>query len=182
MNYNPIYRMHAVWIFLTVVLADQITKVLIRINMELYESRPIIGDLLRLSYVENDGAAFSISLPNPAYNRLFFVSFSLLAIAFIMYLLLNSRNRIQVVAFGLVLGGAVGNLIDRIRFGRVTDFIDVDFPDFIMHRWPVFNIADSAIVIAMLLMVYEIFFVKDHEALDSKDKNDIQTENSLTQG
>ena len=64
----------------------------------------------------------------------------------------------------MILGGAIGNLTDRIIFGSVTDFIWCDFPDFIMQRWPIFNIADSSIVIAMILLFISTIFLKNVEA------------------
>ncbi len=158
---NEIKKTPAILFMLIVLVLDQVTKTLIRVNMELYSSIDVLGKTLRLSHVVNDGAAFSISLPNPTYNRIFFIGTSVLALGFIIYMLIKATHRIQVIAFGLVMGGAIGNLIDRIMFGHVTDFIDADFPDFIMHRWPVFNIADSAIVIAMILIVIDVVFIKD---------------------
>lgn len=169
-------RIHALWIMLVVIILDQATKIYIRASMEVGESFPVLGELFKISHVENTGAAFSISLPNPAYNRIFFIFTTLVAVAFIYYLIKQALHRIQIYAFGLVLGGALGNLIDRVLFGRVTDFFDADFPDFIMYRWPVFNIADSAIVIAMALIVYDMFFIKD-KLPQSEDQYSKQTKN-----
>ena len=70
----------------------------------------------------------------------------------------KTNSHLEIAAFSLILGGAIGNLVDRILIGSVTDFIWWDFPDIIMHRWPVFNIADSAIVIAICLLLIEIVF------------------------
>jgi len=163
-------KLIAIWIMAIVIVFDQATKCLVRINMQLHDSIPILGDLLRLTYVENDGAAFSISLPNPIYNRFFFVSTAIIAIVMIVYLLTKAVNRVQVWAFGLVLGGAIGNnLIDRLFFGKVTDFLDADFPDFIMQRWPIFNVADSAIVIAMGLILFDMFFLSKGNAIGEQD-------------
>lgn len=152
-------------IMLALVVLDQLTKLLIRLNMELYESIPVLkdifGDTFMLTYVQNTGAAFSLSPFTPAVNRIFFIVVSILAVCFVIYLLYRSAHRIQVVAFGFVMGGAIGNLIDRIRFGGVTDFIDCDFPDFIMQRWPIFNVADSSIFIAMTLIIIDMIFIHD---------------------
>ena len=71
------------------------------------------------------------------------------------------KNKLEIFYFALILGGALGNLIDRIFIGSVTDFIWCDFPDIIMTRWPIFNIADSSIVIAMILMIASTLFHKD---------------------
>lgn len=178
-----IKKIYALWIMLIVLILDQLTKVLVRSRMELYSSIDLIGKTLRLSHVENDGAAFSLSLPNPSYNRIFFIIVTLIALGFVLYLLYKAVHRIQVFAFGLVLGGAIGNLIDRIRYGRVTDFIDADFPDFIMQRWPVFNIADSAIVIAMVLIIIDVIFFPDTDVhTPSSVSSDIQSDSPLNQG
>ncbi len=150
---------------LIILVADQLTKLLIRANFKLYESKPILasifGDTFMLTYVKNDGAAFSLSPFGPLGNRIFFVVVGLIAIAFIIYLMRQAEHRIQIIAFGLVIGGALGNMIDRILVGMVTDFVDCDFPDFIMQRFPVFNVADSAIFIAMVLIIIDMFFIKD---------------------
>lgn len=152
-------------IMLGILVLDQLSKLLIRLNMELYESIPVMkdifGDTFMLTYVQNTGAAFSLSPFTPAVNRIFFIIVSILAVIFVLYLLYRSAHRIQVIAFGFVLGGALGNLIDRIRFGGVTDFIDCDFPDFIMQRWPIFNVADSSIFIAMTLIIIDMIFIHD---------------------
>ncbi|HRY84657.1 MAG TPA: signal peptidase II [Candidatus Cloacimonadota bacterium] len=152
-------------IMLVVLVLDQLTKLLIRMNMELYQSIPVLksifGDTFMLTYVENTGAAFSLSPFTPAGNRIFFIVVSILAVIFVLWLLYHSAHRIQVIAFGFVLAGALGNLIDRIRFGGVTDFIDCDFPDFIMQRWPIFNVADSAIFIAMTLIIIDMIFIHE---------------------
>ena len=153
-------------IMMIIMVLDQLTKLLIRTHMELYDSIPILkhifGDTFMLTYVQNTGAAFSLSPFSPSINRIFFILVSILAVIFVIYLLYRSVHRIQVIAFGFVLGGAIGNLIDRIRFGGVTDFIDCDFPDFIMQRWPIFNVADSAIFIAMVLIIIDMIFVRDN--------------------
>lgn len=155
----------AVLIMLIILVLDQLTKLLIRNSMELYQSIPVLpklfGDTFLLTYVQNTGAAFSLSPFNPALNRIFFIVVSILAVIFVIYLLRRSVHRIQVAAFGFVLGGAIGNLIDRIIYGGVTDFIDCDFPDFIMQRWPIFNVADSAIFIAMTLIIIDMIFIHD---------------------
>lgn len=154
------------WLIMLIILVlDQLTKLLIRTRMELYDSIPVLpklfGDTFLLTHVQNTGAAFSLSPFTPSVNRIFFIIITILAVIFVIYLLRRSAHRIQVYAFGFVLGGAIGNLIDRIRFGGVTDFIDCDFPDFIMQRWPIFNVADSAIFIAMTLIIIDMIFIHE---------------------
>lgn len=142
-----------------IIILDQLSKYLTRTYLQLGQSVDIWGSFLRFTHLQNTGAAFSLSLPNQGYNRIFFIGVSILATALIIYLLLKATYKLQVWAFGLVLGGALGNLIDRIIFGGVTDFADFDIPDmFGMQRFPVFNVADSAIFIGMLLLIIDMFF------------------------
>ena len=173
---NPINRMNAIWIMLAVIFLDQLTKILIRVKIPLFQAIPVaesvFGDIFRISHVKNDGAAFSLSLPNPAFNRVFLISVTVIAVALIVYMLYKATHKIQIIAYGLVLGGAIGNLIDRVMFGVVTDFIDVDFPDFIMHRFPVFNIADTAINIAMVLLIIDILFIQETKQIRDNNMTD----------
>lgn len=153
------------WIVMVVIIAlDQITKALTRAHLALGESVDIWGSFLRFTHLQNTGAAFSLSLPNASYNRIFFIVTTLLAIVLIIYLLFKATHKLQVWAFGLVLGGALGNLIDRIILGGVTDFVDFDIPDmFGMQRFPVFNVADSAIFIGMVLLIIDILFISGRQ-------------------
>lgn len=155
-------------VMLIVLILDQLSKYIIRMNLEMHHSIPVLqrlfGDTFMLTHVRNSGAAFSIGFASDATNRIFFIITTLVALAMIIYLLYQSTHRLQVFAFGLVLGGAVGNLADRILLGGVTDFINVDFPDFIMERFPIFNIADSCIFIAVCLLIFVILFIKDKPA------------------
>ncbi len=172
-------------IMVLTLLLDQISKLLTRHYTDLYESHMILGswfgETFRFTHLQNTGAAFSISIGSAMANRLFFIGASVLAIGFIVYLMYHATHRVQLWAFGLVLGGAVGNLVDRIFLGGVTDFIDVDIPRmFGMDRFPVFNIADSAIFVAMCLLIIDMLFIKDKvlppEAL-SANPEDIQIDN-----
>jgi signal peptidase II len=144
-----------------IVFFDQLTKYLIRQKFELYHSIPVIGDLVRFTYVRNTGAAFSMSFGSEMINRIIFILVSIVAIGFIFYYFTKIKDTFQSIIASLVLAGAVGNLIDRIFLGYVTDFIDCDFPDIIMSRFAIFNIADSSITIAItLLIIYILFFDK----------------------
>jgi signal peptidase II len=151
------------WPTLLVLFLDQMTKMWIRTSMTLGESIPVLGkDFFRLTHVENTGVAFGLQ----AGGVLFLSLFNAIASVGLIYLLLRSSReattespRIVQFALALILGGAIGNLIDRAAFGRVTDFFDFDFPDFIMTRWPVFNIADSAVLIGVTLWCLYLVFV-----------------------
>ena len=136
---------------LLVVTADQLSKIWIRSHLAVGQSLPETG-WLRLTHVRNTGAVFGLfqdqSLPLTVV--------AILGIAVLLaYALLSYRrfpfldNTLGKVALGLVLGGTVGNLIDRLRFGYITDFIDVGF-------WPAFNVADSAIVVGVIIFTYSL--------------------------
>ncbi len=141
---------------LVVVALDQVSKFFIRANMALGQSIPEEG-FFRITYGTNTGGVFGIFA-----NQAFLIT--LTAIVGVAAILIYSRyplfNSLLVrIALGLLLGGAVGNLIDRIRFGEVVDFIDVG-------AWPVFNLADSAIVVGVILLAcYLIFSARKGKAV-----------------
>jgi signal peptidase II len=136
-----------------VVIADQITKLLVDHWMSLYHSVPIVPNFIHFTYVRNTGAAFGFGAGSRSSLRIsFFVLVSIVAIGCIFYLLKNLRSEQTslTVSLSLILGGAIGNLIDRLRLGEVIDFIDLHWYD--LH-WPAFNIADSAITIGVGLLL-----------------------------
>ncbi|MBT3168533.1 MAG: signal peptidase II [Candidatus Cloacimonetes bacterium] len=148
------------WISILVIALDQITKIVVRKFIVLHDTIKITPKFFWLTHVENEGAAFSLSFGNPIVNRIIFIMVSIIAAILILRLKIKSTSKTEQIIYTLVLGGAIGNLIDRVIFGSVTDFIWWDFPDFIMQRWPVFNIADSSIVIAISLIVITSIFQK----------------------
>jgi signal peptidase II len=162
-----------------IVLADQLSKLAVKgisipflgisvQGLQLGSSRPILGDFLRLTYIENPGMAFGIDIG----GKLFFSLFSILASAAILVYLYKARHESLPfrISLALILGGAVGNLIDRVFYGvlfndgdlfygRVVDFIDADFFNvnlfgYHLSRWPVFNVADAAVTCGVLLMLF----------------------------
>ncbi len=152
------------WVSLIVILIDQVSKYVVRNSIEPGQIIKLTPKLIWLTFVQNTGAAFSFSFGNPLLNRILFIIISIIAIIFIVYLSAKSKNKLEIFSFALILGGAIGNLIDRVIMGSVTDFIWCDFPDVIMTRWPVFNFADSSIVIAIILMIASTLFYKEkHE-------------------
>jgi signal peptidase II len=153
------------WLSFAVIVLDQISKEIIRHFMTDGQSIPVLGNFFMLTYTQNTGAAFSLSFGNPAMNRLVFIIITFVAVGFILYLLNLSKNKWQNIGLGLVIGGAIGNVIDRIHLGSVTDFLDCDFPDIIMQRWPIFNLADSAIVVAMFILAIHILFFEHDKNL-----------------
>ncbi len=135
-----------------VVAIDQFTKHLVNLKLAPYGSVTLIENFLYLSHVSNPGGAFGVlSWAHPA----FFVIVSALAIGVIVvfFATLESGQRLPAAALALVLGGAVGDLLDRLRFGQVTDFIDVHWHEL---KWPAFNVADSAITIGVILLIVEL--------------------------
>jgi signal peptidase II len=149
------------FISLVIILADQITKSFIVAYLAEGQSVPLIGSLLRLTFIYNEGGALGTSLgPSWTYTIL-----TLIALFLIVRYFVSSRSdgTFMKISLALILGGAVGNLIDRLRFGRVVDFIDMDFPNIpFMHmtRWYTYNIADAAITIGLILFGLSIIFRK----------------------
>lgn len=154
---SPRYERRNVVFFLTallVIAADQFSKIGIRSNLATGESLPETG-LFRLTHVHNTGAAFGL-LQDQTFSL---TIVALIGIAvLLLFVFLFSRhftfldNRLSKPALSLILGGTVGNLIDRLRLGYITDFIDIGI-------WPVFNIADSAITVGVILLAYSLLFL-----------------------
>lgn len=139
-----------------VIILDQITKYLVVKNMSLHQSIAIIPNFFNLTYLRNTGAAFGFLAGDRSLGRvLFFSLFSILAIGFLIYLLktLRSTQKITLLSLSLILGGAIGNLIDRLRLGEVIDFLDLHWYDW---HWPAFNIADSTITIGLMILLYQM--------------------------
>ncbi len=130
-----------------VLLLDQLTKALVRSQMELRETIAVLGDWVRLRYIHNAGAAFGLFQG----SRVLFIAISILSVAIVLYLILSGRYRFRGsrIAFGMVLGGALGNLIDRLWLKEVVDFIDVGIG---VHRWPTFNVADIGVTLGVIYL------------------------------
>ena len=147
---------------LLVVAADQLSKLWIRSNLATGESLPETG-LFRLTYVHNTGAAFGL-FPDQSFLLTIVALIGIVVLLFFALFIYRRfpflDSRLGKLALGLVLGGTVGNLIDRLRFGYVTDFIDIGI-------WPAFNIADSAIVVGVILFAYSLLFLTRAENTDS---------------
>lgn len=141
------------------VLLDQLTKILIRHTMELGQSISIVGSFIKITYVLNPGIAFGIRVP----NGIIFTMLSILAsIGIVVFLVTHWHEGMAIKgSLALILGGAVGNLIDRILFREVVDFIDVGIKNL---RWPVFNVADSAVVIGMFFLFLTVFRTQEGKA------------------
>ena len=144
--------MIVVILFCSALVLDQITKNIVRNSMEIGQSIPVLGDILRFTYVENPGIAFGIRVGNGAI----FTVLSLLAsLGILIYLVTHWKEPIGIKAgLALILGGAFGNLIDRILYRKVVDFIEMGIG---RYRWPVYNIADTAVVIGMVILFIAVF-------------------------
>ncbi len=147
-------------IALSVLLLDQVTKWLVIRKMDLYESIPLLDGVFYITSHRNSGAAFGILQG----QQWLFIPITVLVVAFLIYYLARLRNSHPLASwsFALLLGGAVGNLIDRIRFGEVVDFLD-----FRLINFPIFNVADSAIVIGVTFLIWET--LKNPEQKKEKD-------------
>ena len=141
---------------LIVVLLDRASKEWVRVHIAVGHAIVVIPRVFRLTHVFNEGAAFSLFADSatPQRVRWALVSFSLLASLAILVVLVRMGRRFTLTTFSwaLILGGAVGNLYDRIRFGSVIDFLEVHI---LRYHWPDFNLADSAIVVGACLLVLD---------------------------
>ncbi len=142
-----------------VILFDQWTKQIVLNRFQWGESVSVIDSFFAFTYVRNMGAAFGILHNAPSYFRdPFFILIPILALVIITAVLakLKANQKLTAVALSLVMGGAVGNLIDRVRFGYVVDFLDVHWKE--IYHWPAFNIADSCIVVGVCYLFIQSFF------------------------
>ena len=143
-----------------VVLLDRLSKWLVAGRITLHDSISVLPGFFRLTHVQNSGAAFGLFAESSSeWKVAILILFSILALAVVSALLWKNSHSMTVTGVGLalILGGAVGNLWDRLLTGRVVDFLDFYLGS---YHWPAFNIADSAIVVGALLLVGEILFTK----------------------
>ncbi|HIB51800.1 MAG TPA: signal peptidase II [Candidatus Marinimicrobia bacterium] len=148
--------MGVLFITALIITADQISKSLVKSTMTLYDVIPVIPGFFQLNYITNKGMAFGINLP---VGISFFSGISLIIICFLVWILWCERknNLLMRISLALILGGAIGNLIDRILFGEVIDFFDFMVGDF---HWYIFNIADSAVTVGIISMLFYSFLFK----------------------
>ncbi len=184
--------MKILYVSLLIVLIDQVTKLLVRgfeiswlgikVNgMRIGETKRLIGDFVRITYTENPGMAFGINLGNKFYLTLLTILAVVVVFAY-LYKVRNDSFPIR-LSLGMIIGGAIGNLIDRVFYGvifnygkifhgRVVDFIDVDFFDinifgYHIDRWPIFNVADASVTIGVLILL----FTRQKKELPGKETN-----------
>lgn len=143
------------WLWLTAltVILDQVTKQMVVASMRLYESIAVIP-FFNITYVHNTGAAFSFLSDAGGWQRWFFASLAfVVSVVISVWLARLKKNEVLLsVSLSLILGGAIGNLIDRLLYGYVIDFLDVYYKTW---HWPAFNVADSAITLGVVLLLME---------------------------
>jgi signal peptidase II len=148
-----LFALSAIWILL-----DRITKNWVTEHIVIGNSIPIIPHVFSISHVLNSGAAFSLFADSisPERVRLMLIAFSVLAALVVVVLLLKLGRQLTLttLALALILGGAIGNLYDRVRFASVVDFLEVHI---FSYHWPDFNLADSAIVVGGILLMLDAF-------------------------
>lgn len=145
----------------TTVLLDVLTKQWIVTTLVLYEVRPVLGDVFRLTYTHNPGAAFGINIGE--HSRLFFLALSLVALVVLglMYRSTARQDVLRLAAIALVCGGAIGNILDRLRYeAGVVDFIDIGIGT---YRFWIFNVADSAVSVGAVLLLIS-FYMEERNA------------------
>lgn len=150
---------------LLVIVIDRWTKHLAATRIPLYSKEiPIIPGFFRLTHTENTGAAFSLFADSPAHwKTALLIGFSIVAMVIVSVLLWKQQKALTItgIALSMILGGAAGNLWDRVLSGRVVDFLLFYVGS---HQWPVFNLADSSIVVGAALLMLEILFSKPKHA------------------
>jgi len=148
---------------------DQLVKMYIHTQFHLGESLVVVPNIFNLTYVRNFGAAFGfLAESHPAFREAFFLAMPPIALVIILAIMrgVKDNDTKQIVALSAIFGGAIGNYIDRLRFRYVIDFLDFHVEN--KYSWPAFNIADSAIVggvcLLLLMMFLESKNKKEHEA------------------
>ena len=154
-----------------VVFLDQVTKYAVTSIMGLHESFSVVAGFFDITYVRNPGAAFGfLAGAAPLFRSIFFLAVTIAAIALIIHYIRGSEEKEPLLIFSLslILGGAVGNLIDRVRLGEVIDFLDVYVSSF---HWPAFNVADSAISVGAVLILVKMLRRQEAPSASSGKEN-----------
>ncbi|AKH21420.1 signal peptidase II [Sedimenticola thiotaurini] len=149
------------WLSLGVVLLDQLSKQLVESSLMVYETIPVLP-FFNLTLAYNEGAAFSFLSDQGGWQRWFFALVAAVVVVVLVVWLARLRDeRVLAVSLSLVIGGAVGNLLDRLFIGHVIDFLDFFYQS---YHWPAFNVADMAITLGVVLMFVDALFGPGREA------------------
>jgi len=156
MRESAVYRGAYIAVSLFVLILDQWTKGLITRSFEVHQSRPVMTEFFDLTYVQNSGAAFGLfASVDSSLKAIILNSVAILVFLIVSaYALRTSHRSVRLqLGFALILGGAVGNLMDRVRHGYVVDFLDFSISG---HHWPAFNVADAAICMGVGLLFLDM--------------------------
>ncbi|MFC4103893.1 signal peptidase II [Paenibacillus xanthanilyticus] len=161
---SGVLRFYYYWIALFVFVIDYVTKKVIENKLELHEIIPVIGDFFVITSIRNRGAAFGILQE----QRFFFIAITLVVVSAIVWYIHRNRNGrpLLLVGLGLVLGGAVGNFLDRALYGEVVDFLQFTFGSYV---FPIFNIADTGICVGVGLILLDSFLSMKNENQETSD-------------
>lgn len=176
---NKKNKPHIMWLWVAViavsVILDQVTKLIVVKNMELYETAPFIKGIIEFQYIENRGAAWGMF----SENRWIFIIISAAALIALPIMLYKYRNLHFLFGFSLslVIGGAAGNMIDRVFAGAVVDFLNFQFIDF-----PVFNVADICVTVGAALMFIYLIFIDKEFFRDKKKEEAEKAEKAAADG
>lgn len=167
MTDKPLIRL--ILLFAVVLIADQLTKYIALATLTPGHPVDVLGSWLRWTLAYNPGGAFGMRLGSSNY---YLITSLLIFVALAVYIYRNRFVTYIAVPLSLVAGGAIGNIIDRIRFGEVVDFIDCEFPDvnifgYEMYRWPIFNVADMAVSCGIIATIILILYHSKKEATQS---------------
>ena len=154
--------MFLIIIIVAIIALDQWSKWAVKTSFNLYQSKPVIQDLLHFTYVTNDGMAFGLSFPGGKHILLIM---TILLTGFIVGFLWKEKNGHPLIKYSLalILSGAIGNLIDRLLYGKVVDFLDLMIGNF---HWYIFNIADSSVTIGMILFIVHSIYIEQKKTND----------------
>jgi len=155
-----------------IVAADQVTKYLIMAGLPMNSGLTVVPGFFDLIHVRNTGAAFGIGADSGwSFRGGFFILMSFAVMAVIIWMMIAGpvADMLLVIAYALFFGGAVGNLVDRLRFGAVIDFIDLHWGD--LH-WPAFNVADSALCVGVALFFVHFLLAKDTVRVDTGSRGE----------
>ena len=152
--FNNKFNLTLFFLFLTLVILDQVTKALVINFFNLYDSVALLP-MINLTFVVNYGFAFGL-LNNPSLNQILVSLVILAIIIYFLYLLIKTQDKIFQLTLTLILAGALGNFVDRIFRGFVIDFIDIYIGK---YHWPAFNIADSCITVGFVVLMINILFL-----------------------
>lgn len=151
-----------IWPAFGIILLDQISKFAVMQSLRVHESVPVIAGFFNLVHVRNRGMAFGfLNRPDVSLGYYLLVGASIGAVILLLFwfIKLKETDNMTVLALSLILGGAIGNLIDRLRFREVVDFLDVYVG---AYHWPAFNVADSAITVGAFLIAITVIFRHKH--------------------